>query len=170
MLLLTVGGVERWMTPREARAEGAPYKILDAGEVETLEALGDTLLPGAAESGFANYIDYHLAVPAEDSLLMLRYLDVAPPYASFYKSGLGNLNRTAESRHGSRFAELTKNGREAFVGDMGRENPPGWEGFPAPLFYYALRSDAVDVYYGTVEGFEKLGVPYMPHILPPTKW
>jgi len=30
-----------------------------------------------------------------------------------------------------------------------------------------VRSDAVDVVYGTVEGFERLGVPYMPHILPP---
>jgi hypothetical protein len=32
--------------------------------------------------------------------------------------------------------------------------------------YFVLRSDAVDVVYGTMEGYESLGVPYMPHIVP----
>ena len=41
-----------------------------------------------------------------------------------------------------------------------------WQGPPGPLVYTVLRSDAVDVVYGTVEGYEALGVPYMPHILP----
>jgi hypothetical protein len=33
-----------------------------------------------------------------------------------------------------------------------------------------LRSDAVDVVYGTVEGYDALGIPYMPHITPVTRW
>jgi hypothetical protein len=48
--------------------------------------------------------------------------------------------------------------------------PAGWRGPSAPLFYFALRSDAVDVVYGTIEGFRKLNVPYMPHIVPPRRW
>ena len=28
----------------------------------------------------------------------------------------------------------------------------------------------IDVVYGTVEGFARLGVPYMPHILPERSW
>ena len=49
-------------------------------------------------------------------------------------------------------------------------NPPGWEGPPAPLFYLLARSDAVDAVYGTPEGFERLGIPYMAHIAPPRAW
>jgi hypothetical protein len=33
-----------------------------------------------------------------------------------------------------------------------------------------LRSDAVDVVYGTVEGYESLGIPYMAHIAPDRRW
>ena len=45
-----------------------------------------------------------------------------------------------------------------------------WHG-PAQSFVYAtLRNDAVDVVYGTVAGFARLGVPYMPHILPERSW
>jgi len=48
--------------------------------------------------------------------------------------------------------------------------PEGWQGPPAPLAYHALRNDAVDVVYGTPAGLQKLGVPYMEHILPPERW
>jgi hypothetical protein len=33
-----------------------------------------------------------------------------------------------------------------------------------------LRSDAVDVVYGTMEGYASLGIPYMPHIAPTKRW
>ena len=36
--------------------------------------------------------------------------------------------------------------------------------------YTVLRADAVDVVYSTVEGYEMLGVPYMPHIAPERRW
>ena len=44
------------------------------------------------------------------------------------------------------------------------------DGFPTFLFYMCLRSDAVDVVYGTPEGFKKLNIPYMQHIMPPEGW
>ena len=44
------------------------------------------------------------------------------------------------------------------------------DGFPLFVFYMCLRSDAVDVVYGTPEGFKKLNIPYMEHILPPEGW
>jgi hypothetical protein len=44
------------------------------------------------------------------------------------------------------------------------------DGFPIFLFFMCLRSDAVDVVYGTPAGFEKLNIPYMQHILPPEGW
>ena len=30
--------------------------------------------------------------------------------------------------------------------------------------------EKVDVVYGTMEGYESLGVPYMPHIAPDKRW
>jgi len=46
----------------------------------------------------------------------------------------------------------------------------GWQGPPGPFIYFVTRSDAVDVVYGTVEGYESLGIPYMAHIAPEKRW
>jgi hypothetical protein len=46
----------------------------------------------------------------------------------------------------------------------------GWQGPPGPFVYTVLRSDAVDVVYSTMEGYEALGVPYMAHIAPERRW
>src|SRR4051795_10802632 len=39
-LAFTVGGAQVLLTPREARAQGVPFRFLKADEAETLEALG----------------------------------------------------------------------------------------------------------------------------------
>ena len=45
---------------------------------------------------------------------------------------------------------------------------PQW---PAgPFVYLVLRNDAVDVVYGTMSGYEGLGIPYMAHIAPAKRW
>lgn len=169
-LVFQTGATPLLLTPREARARALGHRVLTPAEVRALEALGETLLPGAREAGLAHFVDQQLAARPEDCLLMLRYLDVPPPYADFYHAALGALDAAARTAHGKPFAELEPAQAETFVGGMGRENPPGWEGPPAPFAYFVLRSDAVDVVYGTIEGFEKLGVPYMPHIVPERKW
>jgi hypothetical protein len=170
LCLFRVGGIATLLTPAEARAAGAAYQVLTAAEAATLEAWGDTLLPGAAQDGIAHFVDYHLSVPPADCLLLIRYLDIPPPYAPFYRAGLANLDRLARSQHGRDFAALAPAQRDEAVLRIAREDPEGWNGVPAPLFYFVTRSDAVDVVYGTVKGFEKLGIPYMAHILPPSRW
>lgn len=169
-LAFQAGATQLLLTPREARARALEFRVLAPAEVRALEALGETLLPGAREAGLAHFVDQQLAARPEDCLLLLRYLDVPPPYADFYRAVLAALDGAARAAHGKPFAELEAAQAEDFVARMGRENPPGWQGPPAPLAYFALRSDAVDVVYGTVEGFEKLGVPYMPHIPPASRW
>ena len=52
-LAFTVGGVEVIMAASDARARGVPFRLLDAHQGETLEALGETLVPQARESGIA---------------------------------------------------------------------------------------------------------------------
>ena len=70
---------------------------------------------------------------------------------------------------GTALEELDAAGLEQLIISM---SPPGTvvDGYPIFLFYMCLRSDAVDVVYGTPEGFEKLNVPYTQHILPPEGW
>ena len=46
----------------------------------------------------------------------------------------------------------------------------GWQGRPGGFVYMVLRSDAVDVVYGTMEGYEALGIPYQAHIAPEKRW
>lgn len=170
LLAVSVGGFPQMLSPREARAAGAAFNVLSSTEVTALEALGEVFLPGARAAGVANFIDYHLSVDPRDSLLMLRYMDWPPPYSGFYKGGLAALDAVSTTRYAKLFAALSPVEQAGIVQDMGGGMPEGWQGIPAPLFYFVLRSDAVDVVYGTPEGFEKLGVPYMAHIEPPTRW
>jgi hypothetical protein len=169
-LAFAVTGGEVLLTAREARAQGLALKVLTAEEQATLEALGDTLLPGAKDAGIAHYVDQQLSVEPGECLLVARSLGVMPPYATFYRSGLAGLNQASVRLHGAKFAALTTDKQHEFVEQMQQKSPDGWSGPPSPFFYFVTRSDAVDVYYGTVEGFEKLGVPYMPHIVPSRKW
>ena len=170
LLAVQISGALQWLTPREARAQQAPLRSLTVNERTTLEALGDTLLPGASGAGLAHFVDHHLSVPAPDCLLLLRYLDVPPPFAIFYQAGLAALDHAATHLHGSSFVNLNTEQRTAMVGTMSTQDPSGWDGPPAPFFYYVMRSDAVDVVYGTEAGFELLDIPYLAHIPPPSRW
>jgi len=73
-LAFTVGGAKILLTAREARAQGVPFRLLKADEAETLEALGETLVPGARAAGIAHFIDQQLSVPPEEALLEARIL------------------------------------------------------------------------------------------------
>jgi hypothetical protein len=172
VLTFLVAGSEVVMTAREARAENVPHRTLNPAEVKTLDALGETLLPGAAVAGISNYIDQQISIVPADSLVVLRYLDIPPPYARFYQGGLAALDGAARAQSGGAFAVIPEADRHTLVRNLGAPtNPTGWTlPLPARLFYFALRSDAVDVVYGTIEGFQKLGIPYMPHIAPVRSW
>jgi len=67
-------------------------------------------------------------------------------------------------------AALPQEKRNDFVEQFRQKVPDGWSGPPSPFFYFVSRADAVDVFYGTVEGFARLGIPYMPHIAPLKRW
>ncbi len=169
-LAFQVTGGIAMLTPRAAHAAGVPLRALTADEVATVEALGETLLPGATQAGIAQYLDQQLAAERASSLLMIRYLDVPPPYMAFYRPCLAAAEAAARRLHGKPLSALDATQRGEFVGALQRGALQGWQGPPAPFFYFVLRSDVVDVVYGTPEGFEKLGVPYMPHIMPAEKW
>jgi hypothetical protein len=159
-------GARRLCSSAEARAAGLPYRVLDPDQVRTLESLGEVLVPGSAAAGIAHFIDVQLAGPPADSLLMIKYLGLNPPFIDFYKGGSSALNAAARGA----FSALGAADAHALVAAMSKGDIKDWKGPPAGLFFFVLRNDAVDVVYGTVKGFESLGVPYMPHIAPPTRW
>ncbi len=169
-LAYTVGGAEVLLSPREALAQGIALKVLTADERAALEALGETLLPGVKDAGLAHYVDQQLSVDPSECLLLGRALGIMPPYADFYRAGLAGLDQSSRKAHGVKFSELAPEKRAEFVEQIRQKVPEGWSGPPSPFFYFVSRGDAVDVYYGTVEGFERLNIPYMPHIIPIKRW
>jgi hypothetical protein len=130
-----------------SRPSATRLRFFTAREAEQLDTWGNALVPGARSSGLSRYIDRYVSVAPAECLLTLRYLDVAPPYGEFYRQSLQRLGP---------YHDID----EALPRMAERE----------PLFYFALRSDALDVTYGTMSGFGTLGVPCLPHIAPRVPW
>jgi Gluconate 2-dehydrogenase subunit 3 len=170
-LAFTAGGAEVMLTPREAHAQNVPLKTLTADQAATLDAMGETLVPGAKSAGITNFVDQQISGPPEEALLQARILNVRPPYANFYRAALAAIDNASDKANGGRkFAQLNADEQKNFVDLMRQNKIDGWQGPPGPFVYGILRSDAVDVTYATMEGYKALGVPYMPHIAPTKSW
>ncbi len=168
IIALTVTTAWGEMTPAEARAKAAPFKVLTAGEGSTLESLGEVLVPGALDAGVAHFVDDQLNRP--DSLLFLKYMEYPTSQMDFYRAGLAALDGLSHRLHGNSFPDATGDERTSMVKEIAQRNPEGWTGPPAPLFYFVVRNDAMDVFYGTEEGFKRLRIPTMRHLPPPAEW
>lgn len=136
---------------RAGRA-GPSFRVLTAAEADLLEAWGDTLLSGASAAGLARYVDRELAGRPEESQLILRYLDVLPPFVRFYRDGLASLNAASAAVFGRPFLRLSGDEKHDLSVTAAVRNPPGWTVPPAPLFYYATLNDAADVVQGPLHG------------------
>lgn len=151
LTLIAVAGATRLQRAfgaagRVASSQG-PLRFFTVDEAEQLDSLGDSLVPGSRSAGLSRFIDKYVSVAPANSLLTLRYLDIAPPYGEFYRKSLRLLGTYRDVDEALRRLSETE-----------------------PLFYFALRSDAIDVTYGTMAGFGMLGVPYLPHIAPRVPW
>jgi hypothetical protein len=170
-LAFVVDGVEMLLTPRQAYAQGVALRTLKPEEARALEAVGEALVPGARTAGIAPFVDQQISIPPEEALLEARIMNVRPPYADFYRAALGAIERASKAHNGARgFADLDAAAQHAFIDNMRQDKIDGWQGPRAPFVYFLLRTDAVDVVYGTMDGYAKLGVPYMPHIAPTRSW
>jgi hypothetical protein len=169
-LAFTVGGAQVLLTPAEAFAQNVPLRTFKPDEAATIAAMGETLVPGAREAGIVSFIDHQLSGPADDALLEARILNVRPPYANFYRAAIGAINGASTARSGKPFAELDAAAQHDFVDQMRQNKIDGWKGPGGPFVYLILRSDAVDVVYGTMAGYKSLDIPYMAHIEPKRSW
>jgi hypothetical protein len=113
-LAFTVGGAEVLLTPRAARAQGVPLRTLSAAQAGTLDALGETLVPGARQAGISHFVDQQLSIPPEEALLEARILNVRPPYANFYRAALGAVDGASQKLTGRGFAQLSEEEQRGF--------------------------------------------------------
>ena len=170
LFAFSVSGCDAMMSPKEARERGADFTQLSPPLVVILDALGEALVPGAKVAGLAHYIDANLARDAGESLLMVRYLGVTTSQTQFYRAGLAALDSHCRTKTGKSFTGQSEAQATPIIASLLKGNPPGWDSVagapPAPLFYLAVRGDAVDIVYGTMAGFEALDIPYAGHINP----
>ena len=167
LVALSVSAIDGGLASAQVQGRRAA-RLLSEAEVAALEALGEVLLPGSRAAGITRYVDAQLA--RKQPLLFVRYIDSVEDPVAFYRGGLAALDEVSRSRHGKAFAACEPAQQVKLVREMSRGDPQGWHGPPAPLFYFALRNDAVDVQYGTPDGFRRLQVPYSAHLEPPRKW
>lgn len=168
-LSFPVGAGTLLLTPEAARARKLPLRTLSHAQAGILESLGDAILPGSGKLGLIHFLDHQLSADPNDALLIAKYFEVALPYRAFYQSGAGAATSMARRSAGKAIADMSKGELGALVKEM---SAPGktHDEFPVNLFYMCLRSDAVDVVYGSPRGFEMLNIPYMQHIAPPEGW
>jgi hypothetical protein len=169
-LAFTVGGSTVMLTARQARARNVPFRLLKEGEAELIEAMGETLVQGARAAGVAHFIDQQISVPAEEALLQARIMNVRPPFANFYRAAIKAVDGGSLKLFGHKFVELTPAQMIEFVRNMRQNKIDGWQGPRSSFVYAVLRADSVDVVYGTMEGYEALGIPYQAHIKPEKRW
>jgi hypothetical protein len=169
-LAFSVGGTEVLLTPRQAQAQNVPLRTLTAEQAATLGAMGEALVPGARDAGVVNFVDQQLSIPAEQALLEARIMNVRPPYANFYRAALGAIEGASQAKFSKSFTALTAAEQHDFIDLMRQNKLDGWKGPSSSFVYFLLRTDAVDVVYGTMDGYAHLGVPYQPHIAPTQSW
>ena len=170
LLTFMVGGCEQQLTPGEAKQQRAELKVLSLSETQTLDALAEQLVPGASEAGIEYFLDHQLAAPADQQLLMMKYLGVPQPWQEFYAGGLRGMNGAANSLYKKNYLDLSADQQLELASKLAAGSIADWDGPPQAFFYFVLRSDAVDVVYGTEAGFAKLGIPYAAHVSPPSEW
>ena len=169
-LAFTVGGTEVMLTPRQAHAQNVPLKTLTADQAATLDAMGETLVPGAKTAGITHFVDQQISGPPEGALLQARILNFRPPYANFYRAALTAIDNASDKANGGRkFAQLSANEQKDFVNLMRQNKLEGWQGPPGVRLRHSAQRCRRRVY-ATMEGYEALGVPYMPHIAPTKSW
>jgi len=139
-LAFSIGGTDVFLTPREARAQNAPFRTLNSDQVAALEAIGETLVPGAQAAGIAHFVDQQISRPPEEALLEARILNVRPPYANFYRAALAGIDNASRAQNGGRaFAQLSDNERIGFVDAM-RGTQRAWR----PALEERFRAGAVE--------------------------
>jgi len=147
---------------------GKAAALLTAEEIRTLEAICDTLVPGAIQAGVGAFVNAMLS--DSDRMLACELTGLPVAAIDFYPAALAALNRLAIQIGGAEMTALSLTDRQRVVDALLAPGTANWSGPPAALVYWAMRNDAVDAVYGVARGYDQLGVPYAEHIMPPRPW
>ena len=148
------------LSPAEAVELDFTPEVLTRDQLNVIETVAEQLVPGSADAGMTAYLDAQLRA-GNDSLLIGRYLGVdITAQIDFYESLARNLQKALQ----------TEQATSEVLSAMWTDTQANWEGPPASYMLFVLRADALDVTYGTPEGFEVLGIPYAAHIMPEKPW
>ena len=121
-----------------AALKGQTASFLSAGELATVAALVDTIIPrtdtpGAADAGVAGFIDRRLAANSQ--------------LAGLFREGMKSIDAEAQSRYGGPYAAITAAQRIEIL--TGRQDDP---------FFKTLKGLTVDGYYTSEAGLaQELG-------------
>jgi gluconate 2-dehydrogenase subunit 3-like protein len=135
---------------------------------EILSAIGETLLPGAAEAGLVAFIEQNLGLANPRLFVKYRDLPLAP--VAFYRSALDAVDQLAIHHYQTGFTMLSEQQQCAIVDLLIEGDPPDWHGPPANEVFTVLRMDAFDVLYGVPSGYDRLGLQMHMHIAPERSW
>ena len=158
--LFMVAGNLVSLSPADAKIAGFEPQVLSSTQISALENICDALAPGAKAAGIGAYLDSQLFL-GKDSLLIAKYLGVdTTMQRDFYTKAADNIIKIGNSG-----VDV-----ETIAAHMASDSLKDWTGPPASYVFFILRADALDVTYGTPEGFKKLGIPYMAQIKPDKPW
>ena len=169
-LAFTVGGAEVLLTPGAARAQGVPFRLLNAKKARPSRRWARRWCPARARPALRISSTTRSQCRrrrrccrrASSTCVHRLRISIAPPSARLTaaarRSPAGNLRRCRRpiSAISSTICARTRS----------KAGPDRAEGSSTRI----LRSDAVDVVYGTMEGYAALGIPYQAHIVPTKRW
>ena len=148
------------ITPAEAAEREFTPEVLPSAQINSIEAIAEQLVPGSVDAGIGAYLDAQLRA-GEDSLLIGKYLGVdVSRQTEFYQTLAGNLQNALD----------TEQSTSELIAAMWSDTQTNWDGPPPSYMLFVLRADALDVTYGTPDGFKSLGIPYVAHIVPEQLW
>ena len=144
---------------------------LDAGSGRIPEAFRQGLRDLGYVEGQNLVVEYRYAegsqerLPALAAELVQLQVEVIVAGGSTTIRAAQHASYSSDKTFGRKFAMLAPSDKRDFVNLIRQNKAEGWQGPAGPFVYGVLRSDAVDVVYSTMEGYEALGVPYMAHII-----
>ena len=155
--------------PCAARAAAEPLRVLTSDQAAAIEGLCDAIVPGARDAGVAHYIDHELS--GNSPRLLLRFAQLPGPMTPYYTDGIAAFSAAVMQQKQAAFASLRTDDQHAIIEALRTGTLAPWANAVAPpVFFGMMRNDGVDVVYGSIDGFKRLGMPYMPHIAPTTTW
>jgi len=153
----------------EVKGDEIKFKVFSDHQAQVFSVWCDLLAPGASAAGVVQFVDKYLSAPYLESLLFVRFFQGAP-LAEFYTAGLLGIDGESVAQFQKPFLDLTPANQKLIVDAVVASDTKSWNAPEAFFFYLVSRNDAVDVVYGTENGFQVLDIPYLAHISPDQPW